>query len=110
MEIVARSRSHFFGLLYEFLLIVRTPVAEGEHPGIAYALHNLPSILDDEHWTDMHSEAAWNEILGAAKLAGARDWLEKTDEKLRDLALSGTPPVPKWQFGKGIRSRLSTDE
>ena len=94
-----RSQSHFLGLIYEFLLLVRVGAEPQLHAGIAYALHNLPSMLDAEEWTPSHSDTCWREIQAAARLSGAIDWLLDTDQRMLERARIGNPPVPKWVSG-----------
>ena len=94
-----RNQSHFLGLIYEFLLLVRVGTKPQLHAGIAYALHNLPSMLDAEEWTPSHSDICWREIQNAARLSGVIDWFLDTDQRMLEQARIGNPPVPKWVAG-----------
>ncbi len=67
-----RSREHFLGLLYEYFIRTRaaTEAMTAETAALAYAFHNLPSMLNAPDWTPELSASAWRTVSGAAKALG----------------------------------------
>ena len=93
-------RSNFF-LLKPFFVLVRNDLNGDEAPmsaDIAYALHNVPSILMIEDWTPEVSQSAWREVWGKAGFRGCRAWFEQVDEQLRKRVESGFPLLGEFKF------------
>ena len=76
-----KSKEFFLALLYEYLIFVRNDTEGHNLPlsvDIAYALHNVPSMLLAEEWAPEIGKAAWKEVWWAAGFRKCRPWFEET--------------------------------
>ena len=87
--------------MYEYFVLVRNDLKGQEAPrsaDIAYALHNVPSMLMIEDWTPEISAEAWRVVWGAAGFRGCRAWFEQMDEQFRNQVELGFPILGEYKF------------
>ena len=96
-----KSREYFLALLYHYLIFVRNDTEGHNLPlnaDIAYALHNIPSMLKVEMWTQEISEAAWKEVWWAAGFRNCRPWFVEVDQAIRETIALGHPILHDHSF------------
>lgn len=101
MEKRYRSREYFLALIAEYFTFVRNDLKGQELPGsadIAYALHNLPSMLVSADWSEERSEMIWSRIWWAAGFRKCRTWFEEVDGRLLALEEQGKPLIHEFAF------------
>ncbi|MEM1088477.1 MAG: hypothetical protein AAGH90_12180 [Pseudomonadota bacterium] len=96
-----KSKNFFLALLSEYLILLRNDTKGHNLPlsaDIAYALHNVPSMLLADEWSPEIGEAAWKEVWWAAGLRGCRHWFEQTVKRLKENADQGSPILNEFKF------------
>ena len=96
-----KPREYFHALLWAYLIYVRNDLEGDNLPlsaDVAYALHNVPSMLLSKEWTPEISNAAWKEVWGAAGFRNCREWFVQTDQDLRNATAQGYPLLSEHSF------------
>ena len=100
-KIEQKSKKFFLALMHQYLVFVRNDTEGHNLPlsaDIAYALHNVPSMLLAEEWSPEIGEAAWKELLWAADFRGCRPWFEETLMRLKETNDQGKQILHEFKF------------
>jgi len=99
---MVRDREYFLALMYHYFLWARIGAGTKEDrealAWVANLLHNMPSIVSVDQWTEKLSQETWNSLYNGTKFGGGHEWLINTDNAIREDLESGRGMLPSWNF------------